>query len=207
MPAARRSWAATGLAGVVAAVTMAGLVAACSSGGTPARNPSVPTFATTVASSVAEVTAVPKTCGSVAQASDVDAIVGHQLTGAMQPVVGVAMPAIHRTARLDCYYGLPAGQPVTAAAVQIAVASYTDAPSAQQRVTATVNSARDSGAATSQVTVAGNPAVLIVSAKTQELVFSHATLTILVVAATGVLPQGKAGPQLTALAVRALTAD
>jgi hypothetical protein len=142
----------------------------------------------------------------VAAAADVDQIVGHQLPGSMAPVVGIPIPSINRTARLDCYYGIPVGQPVAAAVLTISIASYTDAQSAQHRARVTVASARNAGATTSDVLVGAEHAVLVAGAQNQELVLAHGNLTVLVSAVNGVLPQGKVGPPLIALAQRALSA-
>jgi hypothetical protein len=181
-------------------------VAACSSSPPPATRPSVPGFAAATASAVPEISAAPKDCGTVAEAADVDHVTGHQLNGAMVPVVGVPLPSIKRTARLDCYYGVPGGQPLTAAAVSIGIAGYADAATAARRVEETVTSARDSGSSTSATKVGADPATLLSDAKARELVFSHGVLTVLVTARNGVLPADKIGPSLVALAQRALTA-
>ena len=187
-------------------VTAGVLLAACTSGSPPAGHPSVPTFAATTTAAVPEISAVPKDCTTVAQEADVDTVVGHQLTGSMAPVVGVAMPSIKRTARLDCYYGIPAGQPPNTAAVSIGIASYADAPTAAQRVQLTVDAARNGGAQASNLKVGADPATLLTETKAQEIVLAHGVLTVLVTALTGVLPAGKASPDLVTLAQRALTA-
>ena len=199
----RPLWAVTGAALAVGiALTLGG----CGSGGAPVTHPSVPTFAPSTTTSMAMISTVPKDCGAVAEEADVDRVVGHQLTGSTVPVVGVPMPSINRTARLDCYYGVPAGQPMSGAAVSIGIAGYADPASAQHRAQLTVTDARNAGAQSSDVLVGGEHAVLLAGAKDQELVLAHASLTVLVTALNGVLPAGKVGPPLVALAQRALTA-
>jgi hypothetical protein len=201
----RRWWAA---ACAVGAFGLAGLLVACSSSVAPTAKPKVPSFTTaTTATSSASANAVPKDCTSFAVAADVDQIVGHQLSGAMNQVVGIAEPSISRLSRLDCYYGWQQGQPLSAAAVTIGLAAYTDASAAQHRAALTVNSARNSGATTSDVLVGKNQAVLIVTQNGQELVMSKGNETVLVTAATGVLAQGQASGQLVALAKKALSAS
>jgi hypothetical protein len=116
------------------------------------------------------------------------------------------MPTINRTGRLDCYYGIPAGKPVTAAVLSIGISSYTDAPSAQRRVAQTVHSARNAGATTSDVRVGSADAVLLAGASSQELVLASGNRTVLVSAANGVLTTGQSGQQLARLAQRALAA-
>ncbi|HWC79367.1 MAG TPA: hypothetical protein VG756_05320 [Pseudonocardiaceae bacterium] len=192
--------------GSVFCVVAGGLVLAGCSSPPPVSRPPVPSFSAASTSSVAAITAVPRGCDEVAEEADVDQIAGHQLPGSMAPVVGVPMPSINRTARLDCYYGIPPGQPPAAAAVSIGIASYSDAASAQHRAALTVTDARNSGAQASDVRVAGQQAVLLAGPQDQELVLAHGELTVLVSARAGVLPAGKTGPPLIALAQRALTA-
>lgn len=192
--------------GAVVVIGMVGWAAACSSGPPPVNHPAVPTFATSTRATSSTGAKVPTSCSTVAEAADVDQIVGHQLAGAMAPVVGVPMPSINRTGRLDCYYGVPPGQPITTAAVIIGIAGYTDTQSAQHRAEATVTTARNAGAQTSDVQVGAEHAVLLAGAQDQELVLAHGTMTILVSAMNGVLPAGGTGPPLIAMAQRALAA-
>jgi hypothetical protein len=201
-----RRWLAAGSA--VAALGLVGLLVACSSGVAPQTQarPNVPSFSSPTTRASAVATAVPKSCSVIAAAADVDQVVGHQLVGSMNQVVGIPQPAINRTGRLDCYYGIPAGQPLTAGVVSIGIASYTDPQSAQHRTTLTVNSARNAGATTSDVQVGSDHAVLVAGAQTQELVLSVGNLTILISANNGVFAAGTVGPQLVKLAQRALAA-
>lgn len=199
----RRRWWAAGCCGVVPGLV--GLLVACSSQATT-PHPRVPTFATSAAPSSAPADLPPKSCVEVAQASDVDGIVGHQLAGSMNQIVGVPMPTINRTGRIDCYYGIPAGKPITQAVLVIGIASYTDPQSAAHRASTTVNNARDAGATTSDVRVGTYDAVVLAGAKTQELVMSAGNFTVLVTADNGVLTNGKVGQQLVQLAQRALSA-
>jgi hypothetical protein len=195
-------WLAAG-----AALGLAAVLAACSSpAAAPAPRAKVPVFATSTVRAVPVRTSLPKACSDVATATEVDAIVGHALTGSSHEVVGVAESKINRTGRLDCYFGIPAGKPVTSGVVSIGIGSYTDPTSAAHRTTVTVNSARADGASVSDVQVNGGDALLVADTKIQELVLSRGDLTVLVIANNGVLPSGKAGPGLTALAMRALDA-
>jgi hypothetical protein len=199
-----RRWLAASLA--AGSLGFAGLLVACSSGASPAAQPKVPSFTTPAAtSSSAAAPTVPKECTLFAVAAEVDGIVGHQLPGAMIQVVGIPEASIGRTGRLDCYYGVVPGQPLATAAVTIGLASYTDAAIAQHRAALTVNGARNSGAATSDVTVGTTHAVYIAGQQNQELVLTKGNETILITAANGVLAQGKVGDQLVALAQRALS--
>ncbi len=151
-------------------------------------------------------TTPPKSCGNVAAAADVDKIIGHALGGSANQVVGVPTTSIGRTARLDCYYGIPDGQSLTAAVLTIGVSTYSDAQSAQARVTSTVNAARGAGSTVSTIKVDGTPATLMVSQQNQALALAVGTRTVLVTVATGVLPQGSDTQQWTALAQLGLAA-
>ena len=75
-----------------------------------------------------------------------------------------------------------------------------------QHVTLTVNSARNSGATTSDLKVGTEHAVLLAGAQTQQLVLAHGDLTVVVTANNGVLTQATVCPQLVLLAQRALAA-
>jgi hypothetical protein len=186
------------------------LLAGCSSSSTPRTNPKppVPTFSATPRPppTVAVGTTPPTACTGVAAAADIDKIVGHPLGGSANQVVGVPLTSIGRTARLDCYYGIPAGQPLTAALLTIGVATYSDPQSAQARITSTVNDARSTKSQITTLKVNGTPATLMVSQQNQALAMSVGTRTVLVTANTGVLPKGDDSTQLMALAKLGLTA-
>ncbi|GDY31085.1 hypothetical protein GTS_27180 [Gandjariella thermophila] len=148
---------------------------------------------------------LPRDCLNVATGPEVDQIVGHPLAGSTGFVLGVPDPRISRTARIDCYYGVPEGQPFEKAAVSIAMATYADEPTAAQRMRSTVDDARQRGVATSEVQVGPDRGVLLADNPNRTLVDQHGKTTVLVSAAPGALPEDRAGEILAALAVRALT--
>lgn len=191
----------------VAAIGLVGVLVACSGGGKAPTNPAtVPTFVKSTAPSAPPFAGkIPASCDSVARLGDVDAVVGQQLTGSANQIVGIAEPSISRTGRLDCYYGIPPNQAVTTAVLSIGISGYDTPATAQHRVLETVNVAKDTGYVASDVRVGSQNAVLLAGPK-QELVLSAANLTVLVVAINGVLPAGKTGPPLIALAAKALNA-
>jgi hypothetical protein len=201
----------TAAGSAMAVFGLVGLLVGCSSSSGGARTdprPAVPTFSASPRPTTVQVaTTVPTSCDGVAAAAAVDKIVGHPLGGTANQVVGVPVSSIGRTARLDCYYGIPAAnQTVTAAVLTIGVSTYTDAQSAQARVTSTINDARTSGSTITTIKVNGAPATLMVSTQNQALALSAGTRTVLVTAATGVLPKGDDTTQLAALAQLGLTA-
>lgn len=192
----------------VAAVGLVGvLVAAC--GGSSASNDQSKAPASskpTATSAPPFVGKLPASCTPVAAAGDVDKIIGHPLTGTSNLIKGIAEASIGRTGRLDCYYGIPPNQPVTAAVVSIGIAAYDSNADAAHRVLETVNQARDTGYTSSAVQVSGQNAVLLAGTRNQEVVLSAGMLTVLVAADNSVVPAGKAGPPLIQLAARALKA-
>ena len=194
----------------VAAFVLVGLLAGCSSSSAPRANPKppVPTFSATPRPqpTVPVATTAPTACTGVAAAADVDKIVGHALGGSVNQVIGVPVTSIGRTARLDCYYGIPAGQALTAAVLTIGVSTYSDPQSAQARITSTVNAARGTNSQVSTLKVNGSPATLMIGQQNQALAMAVGTRTVIVTANTGVLPKGDDSAQLTALAKLGLTA-
>jgi hypothetical protein len=138
-----------GLVLIVVVVVLGG----CTQAGPPPKSPTVPVIGSTRAGSTVERT-VPESCEALASLDDLSRILSTFVSGPVQPVVGVPQDNIGRTARLDCYYSIPAGQPASVAAVWIGLASYVDAESAKNRLAATV---ADERAATGTVGVSDVP--------------------------------------------------
>ncbi len=109
----------------------------------------MPRFSTAAPNATLE-RSVPSSCDDVASLDDLTRILNNFVSGPVQRVVGVAQANIGRTARIDCYYSVPAGQPLSAAYVWIGLTSYVNAESARKRLTATIAEAR---AATGTVSV------------------------------------------------------
>ncbi|HET9139648.1 hypothetical protein [Actinophytocola sp.] len=171
----------------------------------PAAAPNVPGFSTPAGPSTSrQDRAVPKTCGGVASLTEVTDLLGTAVTGQTLPIVGVPEPKIGRTARIDCYYGVPDGQPVSAAAVWIALASYTDRPAAQRRMTSTVETEREAGAKAVDVSVGPDRGVLL-TGTTRTLVATRGANTVVVTVAPTLIAEDQAPSLLARLADRALT--
>jgi hypothetical protein len=191
----------------VVAVGLVGVLAACGGSSAPtAKAPPSSSKPTTATSAPPFAGNVPASCDPVAAEGDVNQILGHPLTGTANGIKGIPEAAIGRTARLDCYYGIPPNQAATAAVVSIGIAAYDNAADAAHRVVETVNEARDTGYTSSSVQVNGQNAVLLAGQQNQEVVLSAGTITVLVTAANTVVQPGKAGPPLIKLAGKALTA-
>lgn len=184
---------------------LAVLTAACTDD-PPGADPNVPAFTPPPAPpSPGGDKAVPKTCGGLATLAEVTDILGTAVTGQTLPVVGVPEPKIGRTARLDCYYGVPAGQPVGAAAVQIGLASYTDPAAAQRRATNTIDTEREAGAKATEVPVGPDRGTLLTGGAKHTLVAARGPNTVVVIVVPTLVAADQAGPLLARLADRALT--
>ncbi len=187
---------------VVAAVFVVG---GCAQTAPPSSSPAVPVFSSAPANAAAERT-VPDNCGDVASLDDLTRLLDNLVTGAVQPVVGVPQSTIGRTARLDCYYGVPAGQPVGRAKVWIGLASYVNEESARNRLTATIADERTAGATVSDVRVGADRGVLIRNAASWLLVAGRGRVTVVVQVVPVLVREDLAGALLGKVADHALTA-
>ncbi|GAA3048577.1 hypothetical protein [Actinokineospora globicatena] len=159
------------------------LAAACTSAPPPpAKVPEVPQFATTTTKARVERTALPSSCGRMLSRQDLDDVVDTVITGRTEVVVGVGLPKIGRTGRIDCYFGIPQDQPPAAAVLTVGMAAYTDEASAKQRVQETVDSERDKGIAAEEVKVGADTGYLL-DGDTRTVVVAHGKLTVAVTVA------------------------
>lgn len=188
---------------IVAMLASLAVVSGCTSD-PPAAGPTVPSFVNSVPPSTSQERPVPRTCGGIASLTEVTDILRTAVTGQTLPVVGVPEPKIGRTARIDCYYGVPDGQPVSAAALQIALASYSDEDSARRRMTSTVETEQETGAKKSDVPVGAGQGVLLNGAK-RTLVAVRGRNTVVVVAVPNLISEDQAASLLGRLADHALT--
>jgi hypothetical protein len=186
---------------VLAALVLGG----CTQSKPPTESPAVPAFSSARPSTTAERT-VPDSCDAVATLDDLTRILNNFVSGPVQRIVGVPQQNIGRTARLDCYYGLPDGQPATAAKVWVGLASYVNAESARKRLTATVADERDAGTTVSvnDVPVGDDRGVLIRNANWM-LVAAHGRLTVVVQVVPELVREDHAGVVLGQVADFALT--
>lgn len=171
----------------------------------PVSDPSVPVF-TPQAAPDAVVTGrpVPATCDELMTLAEIKTILATMITGQTLPVVGVPQENIARTARLDCYYGVPPGQAIAAAAVWIGLAGYADGESARERLDNTVAGETDVGATESEVKVGQTTGTLLAGARPM-VVAMRGTTTVVVATVAGLVRDDHAGALLGQLADRALT--
>ncbi|MBA8928811.1 hypothetical protein BC739_006028 [Kutzneria viridogrisea] len=190
---------------IVAGGVLVGMFAVTACGGAtpPAAQPPAPKAAAPAARLADR--PLPTDCALVAAAEDVTKALGRELPGTTNRVLGLPVPKINRTGRVDCYYGVGTNDPVTAAPVSIGVATYGDEASARERVAATVDAAKMAGDSTAATKVGPEDATLVAAKDTRTLVVAHGKSTVVVDVRRDLLAEDKAGPALTALAVRALT--
>lgn len=179
------------------------VISGCARSAPPSSSPAVPVFSTAPANAGVERT-VPVDCGDVATLDDLTRLLDNLVTGSVQPIVGVAQTNIGRTARIDCYYGVPTGKPVKNAKVWIGLASYVNEESARKRLTATVAGERTAGATVSDVKVGGDRGVLIRNANWM-LVANRGRTTVVVQVISVLVREDHAGALLGQVAEHALT--
>ena len=190
--------------GFVVAVA-AVLVAGCTRSEPPRVSPDVPVFSS-AAPNATVARSVPDSCDAVASLDDLTRILNTFVAGPVERIVGVAQANIGRTARIDCYYSVPAGQPVTAAYVWIGLTSYVNAESARKRLNATVADARDESATTSVNDVAvGQGRGVLVHGANWMLVAGRGRTTVVVRVIPDLVRDDQAGLVLGQVADFALT--
>lgn len=176
----------------------------CAQGAPPSNAPAVPVFSTAPANAGVERT-VPETCDDVATLDELTADLNNLVTGTVQPVVGVPQDNIGRTARIDCYYGVPPRQPLAKAKVWVGLASYVNEEAARKRLTATVADERKAGATISDVKVGQDRGVLIKNSNWM-LVAGRGRVTVVVQVIPVLVREDHAGMLLGQVADHALTA-
>ena len=183
----------------------AALAAGCAAPAEPIKDPEVPLFETPAPPGSTEGREVPKTCDEVATHEEISRILNTLVKGQVLPIVGIPQDNIGRTARLDCYFGVPTGKPAAAAPVRIALATYTDTRWANRRLSNTVAEEREGGSRVSDVPVGTHRGVLLRSSTTWTLVAARGRTTAVVIARPGLIREDQAGALLGQLADKALT--
>lgn len=189
---------------MVAGIAAVGTVTGCAGATEPLTDPEVPLFSTPAPPGRTDARPVPNACGEVATLEEIGTILGVLVTGQVLPIVGVAQHDIGRTARLDCYYGVPAGKPNSAATVWIGLASYTEARWAKRRMTNTVADEREAGAQASDVPVGGDRGVLV-RGTSWMLVAARGSTTVVVTVRPNLVRDDQVGAMLGQLADKVLS--
>lgn len=183
------------------------VVAGCTSAPPTAARPSAPALpeftTTTTAPPTRTERTVPAACSQVITEDELAELVETPISGGTAEVAGKPMPAIGRTARLDCYFGVPGGDRAKAALV-VTLASYTDPTSAQERVDRTIADERARGARVVDIAVGPDRGHLVESAG-RLVVVRHGRVTVVVQAVLALVPGDQAARVLPRIADRALT--
>jgi hypothetical protein len=186
-------------------VTVLVAMSGCTTGAPQQASPTVPLFTSSTAQpTTTNERMVPRACAGLATLSEVVDILGTAVTGQTLPVVGVPEPKIGRTARLDCYYGVPDGQPTSAANVWIGLASYTDEVAAKRRMEFTVDAERETGTKPTDAPVGPDRGVLFTGER-HTLIAVRGKNTAVVVVIAPLVQADQAPVVLGRLADRALT--
>jgi hypothetical protein len=120
---------------------------------------------------------LPAGCDQLLPFTDLDHALGRPLFGQSRYVLGVAEPAIGRTGRVTCQYGLAANGRGPAM-LEVGVSTYTDADSAKDRVAATVTALRAGALSQKTATVAGQQATMIGTKADYNLVVASGNRTV-----------------------------
>lgn len=163
---------------------------------------------------------LPTGCASVLGTTELDRVLGRHLAGTTQPIRGVAEPAIGRTGRLTCRYGVrtdprptvsgsPAVPPpsrttddmvpVDTVPVEVSLSTYRDADAASQRVDFTIHEQQATGARATDATVAGVSAILLTGQRQSTLVLSYREMTLALSMAADTVPARRTEAVATAL--------
>ncbi len=177
----------------------------CTQSAPPSDSPAVPVISSAPRNAGAERT-VPDDCDELATLDDLSRILATFVTGPVQRVVGVPQDSIGRTARLDCYYGVPVGQPHASAKIWLGLTGYVNAESARKRLTATVGDMRDASdtVSVSDVAVGADRGVLIRNADWM-LVAERGRTTVVVKVVSALVRDDHAGLLLGQVADFVLT--
>lgn len=149
--------------------------------------------------------ALPDDCELVVTAEAMNQALGQELPGEPKLIIGIPEPGIGRTAKIDCYYGIPPGKPLQDAAVTVGLSSYVDELSARTRISESLEAERKDGATVKEVDV-GKQKGSLVSGKDQRLLIgSLGKSTFVVRARPGVVPDDKLPAILATLAQQSMT--
>lgn len=204
--------------GLVGLLGILGLVAGCTGfagEAPPAAVPatSTPTSAPTSTPSAAPTTTaaptyqLPATCAGLFTLVQLDDALGARLPGSSTYVVGAPEPAIGRTGRVTCGFGVT---PATATAgasdplLEVSVFTYTDGTAAADRVAAITAAQEGQGVPGAPATVPGAQAVLFTTPADTTLVATVAERTVSLTLVPGLLDAAGTRTALEQLAVTAL---
>ncbi|WP_434440713.1 hypothetical protein [Lentzea sp. E54] len=148
---------------------------------------------------------LPDDCELVVPVDVMNATLGQELPGEPRIIIGIKEPAIGRTGKVDCYYGIPEKKNLPDAKIVIGLSTYTDDLTARTRVTEGVEAERQNGAKISEVDVGKQKGTLIEGKDEQILIGSLGKSTFVVRNRHNFIPKEKLVAVLPVLAQQAMT--
>jgi len=175
----------------------------------PASSAPAPTTSAP-ATTAAPVYELPGGCAGLLTLRQIDAALGTPLPGETRFTAGTAEPAIGRTGRITCGFGVVpasddagAGDPL----LQLSVFTYTDEQAAADRVDATVDAQQAQGVRFDEAVVPGASAVLLTGPDEATLVATVGSRTYSLSLVPGILDETGTPPALQQLMGDVLAAD
>ncbi|MFE2751440.1 hypothetical protein ACFXGA_05500 [Actinosynnema sp. NPDC059335] len=148
---------------------------------------------------------IPDDCELVVPVEVFNQKLGRELPGELKTIIGIPEPSLGRTGKIDCYYGVPERQPLTAAPVIVGLATYTDEPTAKGRVEESVAAERQEGGTVKEVDVSRRKGQLVTTKDERLLMGWLGKTTFVARAKAGVLPDDAIGGFLAAIAQQSMT--
>jgi hypothetical protein len=169
-PTPVRRPAALGAVSAVGLIAVSCLLAGCSGGTTPAADstphvsPSAPKTYTPAEGPTEAASQLPATCDQILSESALSTAFGTTLSTDDDYGNYAPLPSIGRTGRVTCGFGIGIDEygNATAPAVTVSIATYDTETDAVARAQDTVGSDLSAGASSSQVSVSGHPATVVV---------------------------------------------
>ncbi|MDT7788716.1 MAG: hypothetical protein QOF58_7135 [Pseudonocardiales bacterium] len=148
---------------------------------------------------------LPDDCELVVPVDVMNATLGQELPGEPRIIVGIKEPAIGKTGKIDCYYGIPEKKDLTDAKIVVGLSTYTDELTARTRVSESVEAERGDGAKITEVDVGKQKGTLIEGKDEQLLIGSLGKSTFVVRNRNNFIPQARLMAVLPVLAQQCMT--
>lgn len=184
--------------------------AGCAEAGprTPAPPPQIPKITPQTTPSRVPVMVdrpLPDDCELVVPVEVMNATLGQELQGEPRIIIGIKEPAIGRTGKVDCYYGIPEKRNLPDAKIVVGLSTYTDEATAQARVAESVEAERGAGAKITEVDVGRQKGTLVEGKDEQLLIGSLGKSTFVVRNRHNFVPADRLAAVLPVLAQQSMT--
>ena len=148
---------------------------------------------------------LPDDCELVVPVEVMNATLGQELPGEPRIIVGIKEPAIGKTGKIDCYYGIPEKKDLAEAKIIIGLSTYVDELTARTRVGESVEAERAEGAKITEVDVGKQKGTLVEGKDEQLLIGSLGKSTFVVRNRNNFIPQARLMAVLPVLAQQCMT--